>query len=305
MRSRLWRRDFLAGLTASVFAAPRVARADAVEESSGVFHEAEILRHLGALRFLARFVSEGGRALSAAEFGIIPARRLLPEAWPRYDDQPAAPWGAAVEAAVSARLEGVRVRLAEREWREVAEDRFGHRALSFMEADADIEINRLLIAEGLAVASARDAGFRGARSGRLRDEEARLLREDAGVFARDFAAEEEARAMRRGVWGNGLRVLMPETASGYTARWRGFGIIRGVPLSHQERSTLDWLNFGHDPRTDFTLAIPRILRTRVEELLGEEISGFPGRGLEMRGWVEWRGGPYVVLSAPHRLRLLV
>ncbi|MGR4001272.1 MAG: hypothetical protein OD811_05750 [Alphaproteobacteria bacterium] len=304
MQTDLQRRAFLVGMVASSAVSSIAGAAGATENVSYLFHEAQLVRHLGGLRFLARFVSDDGRALSSADFGLLPARCLLPEAWPRYSNLPPLPWQEKANTDLISRLEGQYVRLSSREWQEVSPDRFGHRVLTLEEANTDIELNRTLIKEGLVVASARDAAWRNAHTGHLRNNETRLLLEDARVFALDYAAEDAAHSAKRGLWSAGWKHLSAQSASQYTKYYRGFVIVRGTPLSHQETNTLNWLNFGHNPKRDFTLAIPRALRSRLIQLHKIEISELPGHTLEMRGWLEWRGGPYINLSAPHRLRIL-
>ena len=241
------------------------------------------------------------------------ARCLLPEAWPRREGRHPPRWALEAEEALAARLareSGRRFFVAPAELA-AAPDRFARRTVALFDAPEQVgsgggagagadDLSRRLMREGRVLASllagpaARD--FHGRRPGKAAKA---ALNTQARLFTGDRAAEARARGGKAGLWGEGFAPLQAEAAGEYTARWRGFAVLQGRAVSWEEGGSYGWLRFG-ERRTGCTLAVADGLFPSLEAL-GRDPAGLVGQALELRGWLEWRGGPYVALAGPHRL----
>lgn len=114
-----------------------------------------------------------------------------------------------------------------------------------------------------------------------------------------FAAEEAARAAKRGIWS--LRAYAVRDAT-VEDRAFGFQIYRGVIRSTGENKGRVYFNFGGDFRTDVTATVTRgaFRRWRHKNAL----QSYENRMAELRGLVDWINGPSVELLHERQLRFL-
>ncbi|MDQ3558838.1 MAG: thermonuclease family protein [Pseudomonadota bacterium] len=119
-------------------------------------------------------------------------------------------------------------------------------------------------------------------------------------FARFLSAENSARRAGRGFWaGTELPEARPDTLKPRIGR---FAIFEGAPISVGNRPTRTYLNFGTWWSEDVTVEIP----ARDRALFGGEaaLAQLAGRRLRIRGFVEDKGGPMVVIRSPMQMETL-
>lgn len=116
-----------------------------------------------------------------------------------------------------------------------------------------------------------------------------------------LAAEQGARAARRGLWADPAHALRPaEAAEDAIGR---FAVVEGRVLAAGAVRGTGYLNFGEDWRSDFTLRLDPPVR-RAFERAGLELEAMAGRRVRARGWVFASGGPMIALRYPAQLELL-
>lgn len=142
------------------------------------------------------------------------------------------------------------------------EDRYGRSSGDFEAADGT-SLRAHLLAQGLAVAA-------------------------KGQALRLFEADARVPGIERGIWEGTYRALCQDVADEAVG---SFGVIVGRVENAAVVGRTIYLNFGQDWRQDFTVS-KRI--TRDEERPDTE--ALKGTWVEARGWVEWRGGPAIVIS---------
>ena len=115
------------------------------------------------------------------------------------------------------------------------------------------------------------------------------------------AAEAEARVQGRGIWSHESLGIKRADGDGLRPGW--FQIIVGNVTSEAKRKDRMYLNFGADWSLDFTIEIPKHLYRRFAEITDGN-DGFLGKTIEVRGWVEWAGGPKIILEFADQLIIL-
>lgn len=116
-----------------------------------------------------------------------------------------------------------------------------------------------------------------------------------------FQAEDAARASRKGLWA--LDNLRPIEATNPSIRAGWFHIVTGTVLNAQQVRQTIYLNFGDDWRTDFTVEIPASAFGHFEKA-GIAPLSFEGKRVEVRGWIDFKGGPRLLLQGPGQIREL-
>ncbi|RED51478.1 thermonuclease family protein [Aestuariispira insulae] len=122
------------------------------------------------------------------------------------------------------------------------------------------------------------------------------------ILGQLLTIETKARAAGLGQWGraSGFRVIAAEP---FGARAGRFMLVRGRILAVAVRSRFTYLNFGPDWRRDFTIGIPKG-KIRAFRKAGIDPARLAGREILVRGWVEWRNGPFIELETPILLQIL-
>jgi endonuclease YncB( thermonuclease family) len=142
----------------------------------------------------------------------------------------------------------------------------------------------------------------------LQDELVRLGH--ARVFTQPAAAERvkemlalegEARAAKRGLWSlASYAVRGDEEAGRFTET---FQLVEGRVLKAASARELYYLNFGRDFRRDFTIGLDRAA-LRAFRRAGLEPASLEGKRIRIRGWILWRGGPYIGATHPEQVEVL-
>ncbi len=118
-----------------------------------------------------------------------------------------------------------------------------------------------------------------------------------------MAAEAEARAAKAGHWGSGaFTVRQAADVTTLSRRIGLFEIVEGEVHQAARTKDLTYINFGSDWRRDFTAAIATGPVDRANAL--ERLKALAGRTIRVRGWIERRNGPMIVLGALEEIEVL-
>jgi len=165
-------------------------------------------------------------------------------------------------------------------------DRYGRMvAYAFIRTPSgDVLVQRELLAIGQALVSpaAMAAGCR--------------------TYLRD--AERTARTGRLGLWGDPYYVVKPSgSAVDVLAEQGRFVVVEGQVVSVRESGGMVYLNFGRRGSQDFTVTI--LKRTeRAFASAGLVPKALTGRHIEVRGWIEERGGPAIEAVRPEQIEIV-
>lgn len=119
-----------------------------------------------------------------------------------------------------------------------------------------------------------------------------------------LAAEREARAGRRGLWGDPNFALLPAENRARLMGERGhFALVEGKVLSVRESGSIIYMNFGRRWTEGFSVVIPR-RRQRAFAAAGIELKQLAGRRVRVRGFIEQRRGPIIEADAPEQIELI-
>ncbi len=129
------------------------------------------------------------------------------------------------------------------------------------------------------------------------------LAPDRSECARElYAAEAQARAVRRGLWASpAYAVHSPESL-----RWRDLGtfqIVEGAVQNVAVRGSRAYLNFGRNWRTDFTVTISpddmKAFRAR-----GIDPYSYANKTIRVRGWIDRLNGYEIEAAGPAQIEVL-
>jgi endonuclease YncB( thermonuclease family) len=165
-----------------------------------------------------------------------------------------------------------------------ASDRYGRLIVYAIAAAPETFVQREMLAQGYALLSPGVAAP-GCRS---------LLR----------AAERSARAAKLGLWGDPYyEVKQADNPADVLAERGRFAVVAGLVASVRESGGIVYVNFGRRWSEDFTVTILK----RNERLFagaGLAPSKLAGRRIEVRGWIEERGGPAIEAARPEQIELV-
>ena len=132
----------------------------------------------------------------------------------------------------------------------------------------------------------------------------------ARVFTQPDAAERAAemlkleaaaRAARRGLWAHAAYAARGDEEAGRFTD--SFQIVEGRVLKAAPAREIFYLNFGRDIRRDFTVGLDRAA-LRAFRSAGLDPRALEGKRIRVRGWVLWRGGPYIGATHPEQVEVL-
>lgn len=131
----------------------------------------------------------------------------------------------------------------------------------------------------------------------IRDGYARAyaLPNNASCFKTLLAAEEEARAAKRGLWN--VETYRVRSANDVEAMLRltgQFVIVEGRVANTARTQKTTYINFGADWRHDFTASLANTAVDR-DSNGAQTIASLTGKTVRVRGWIERRNGPMVTL----------
>ena len=116
--------------------------------------------------------------------------------------------------------------------------------------------------------------------------------------------ERRARAEMLGLWGDPYFVMKeaqyPDDVLTELGR---FALVGGKVLSVNESGGLVYLNFGRRWRENFTVTVAK-RNQRMFIAAGLDPAKLAGRQIEVRGWIEERGGPAIEASRPEQIEIV-
>jgi endonuclease YncB( thermonuclease family) len=149
-----------------------------------------------------------------------------------------------------------------------APDRYGRQTAFVTLAGSETLVQRELLAQGAALLS-----------GDATDTDC------TGLLA---AAEAEARAAHRGIWGSAV-IKNAESPDDILSGIGQFTVVEGKVLSVRQTAATTYLNFGHNWTRGFAVIISRRVVPALEAA-GLAVKSLENRRIRVRGWVESRGG---------------
>ncbi|WP_454610276.1 hypothetical protein [Labrenzia sp. MBR-25] len=149
--------------------------------------------------------------------------------------------------------------------------------------------------------------------------QAELLRAGVAIFAPDRAgaacadalraAEAQASQAKAGLWGKSAPRLVysADAPKSFTSASGHYVIARGRIVSLGKTRSTRYLNFGNYWKTDFTVTLKASDEDDVNTALGRSgwtLDALEGQVVEIRGSVQDRDGPSMVLRHPEQLVVL-
>ena len=127
---------------------------------------------------------------------------------------------------------------------------------------------------------------------------------DNRAFAGEMlAAEREARAAKRGIWSNPYYAVRGTDPKTLLKDLNTYQLVEGKVVETAEVRGRDYLNFGADYKTDFSVAIdkkamPLFGRARLDLLL------LKGKTVRVRGFIRDYNGPIIDVDHPEQIEVL-
>lgn len=121
--------------------------------------------------------------------------------------------------------------------------------------------------------------------------------------ARLYAAEQEARAAGRGIWGLPYYAIRNPDPNPLAQDVDSFQIIEGIITSTANVRGQVYLNFGSDYKTDFTISLTKDGKKAFKKANIDPLA-LEGARVRVRGWIELQNGPAIFLTDPDRLEVL-
>ena len=122
------------------------------------------------------------------------------------------------------------------------------------------------------------------------------------IYLRD--AERVARTGKLGLWGDPYYVVkQADSIVDVLAEQGRFALVEGKVASVRESGGMVYLNFGRRWSEDFTVTILK-RNERVFASAGMTPKTLAGRHVEVRGWIEERGGPAIEAVRPEQIEIV-
>jgi endonuclease YncB( thermonuclease family) len=127
---------------------------------------------------------------------------------------------------------------------------------------------------------------------------------DASCLRALRQVEHAARDAQRGLWADGgFRLQSADNPTDIVRGAGGFRLVRGKVLSVRESGATIYVNFGRRWSDDFTVTILKRNR-RLFVAAGMEPKTLAGHTVEVRGYVERRGGPLIEADRPEQIEIV-
>jgi micrococcal nuclease len=128
--------------------------------------------------------------------------------------------------------------------------------------------------------------------------------DNRACIAELLARESEARAKRLGVWGSSAyRIQSADDVDRLGRLTQSYQLVEDTVAKVGEGGGRNYLNFGNDWRSDFTVSVERkdVPKFTAANL---DLKRLGGKRIRARGWIEWRNGPMIAATHPEQLELL-
>ena len=122
------------------------------------------------------------------------------------------------------------------------------------------------------------------------------------VCMRELLAHERvARQAGSGLWANAAYAAQPASRPRELLRLRNaYEIVEGSVAHIVPTKARTYVNFGSDWHSDFTAGIEaRVLRANPE--WAKTLAALEGQHVEVRGWIQYRNGPYIDIENPSQI----
>ena len=162
-------------------------------------------------------------------------------------------------------------------------DRYGRQIAVVFPTGAETSIQTELLSQGEALAS-----------GTMTDKE---------CSAEWMSAENAARAVKRGLWGDPSATKNAEMPGDILARMGQFAVVEGTVLSARQAGAIFYLNFGRRWTRDFAVTISRRMMPSFNAA-GLDLKSLEGKKIRVRGWVEKRGGPRIEATRVGQIEII-
>ncbi len=117
-----------------------------------------------------------------------------------------------------------------------------------------------------------------------------------------LANEQLARTARRGIWASAVYHAKPaQLTKLLMSRRSQFEIVEGTITEVSRVKSGVYLNFGSDPKSDFTLRIGKSVLASHPDW-DASLSNLKGQLVEARGWIERRNGPLIDIIDPSQFK---
>jgi hypothetical protein len=116
-----------------------------------------------------------------------------------------------------------------------------------------------------------------------------------------LALEDAARAARLGIWAEPFYAVLDAVDPDMPLD--SYALVEGRVLDAAEVRSRVFLNFGEDWREDFTATVSPQDRDTFAAA-GLDPLALEGRRVRVRGWLESRNGPEIVLTHPEQIEVL-
>ena len=117
-------------------------------------------------------------------------------------------------------------------------------------------------------------------------------------------AERDARNGGLGLWGDPYyAVKAADDPADVLAEQGRFALVQGKVMSVRESGGIVYVNFGQRWSEQFTVTILK-RNERIFTGAGLTPKALAGRSIEVRGWVEERGGPAIEVSRPEQIEVV-
>jgi endonuclease YncB( thermonuclease family) len=116
------------------------------------------------------------------------------------------------------------------------------------------------------------------------------------------AAEREARARGSGLWGAPYSAIKQAADPADILADQGrFALVQGKVASVRERAGVVYINFGQRRSNQFTATL---LKRNEGAFAAGSPKALAGHTVEVRGWIEERGGPVVEVTRPEQIEII-
>ncbi|MBR0826632.1 thermonuclease family protein [Bradyrhizobium manausense] len=162
-------------------------------------------------------------------------------------------------------------------------DRYGRQPALVFAAGSDAPVQSLLLAQGDALVSAEIA--------------------DKDCAAALFAAEAEARRIKKGNWADPSAIKNAESQDDILAGIGRFVVVEGKVLSVRQAGATTYLNFSRNWTRGFAVTISRRMVAAFEGA-GISLKSLENRRIRVRGWVEGNTGSRIDVLRVGQVELL-
>jgi len=119
-----------------------------------------------------------------------------------------------------------------------------------------------------------------------------------------LAHEQVAREAGTGLWANAAYAPQRAFRTREILRQRNtYQIVEGRVVHVATTKSRTYLNFGRDWRSDFTAGIGARLIKKDPDL-ATTLASLEGKRVEVRGWIEYRNGPFIEVEDPSQIAIV-